>query len=142
MKKYWKIIITLCVITLTGMRLYEYFRGLKEQFTDVVGEPIEYDEEKADPVYSGSYTFDGKEIQFFLDNYYGLPESYVIKDGKEINISNLDGKHIGERIQEGYGELSVYELPKNYKKEFIDINIKRIDIWYYICVKYKKGRFY
>lgn len=86
MKKYWKIIITLCVITLTGMRLYEYFRDLKEQFTDVVGEPIEYDEEKADPVYSGSYTFDGKEIQFFLDNYYGLPESYVIKDGKEINI--------------------------------------------------------
>lgn len=41
------------------------------------------------------------------------------KDGTSIDISKLQGIHLGERIQEGYGELSVYALPSVYERRFV-----------------------
>lgn len=86
MKKYWKIIITLCVITIVGLEAYEFYRGLNEQFIDVVGEDYYYDEDKTEIVYVDSYTFDGEEIQFYFDNHYGIRGSYMMKGDRKINL--------------------------------------------------------
>jgi len=46
------------------------------------------------------------------------------KDGCDIDISALEHIHIGERMNEGYGELAVYPVPKEYHKTVNKVNRK------------------
>lgn len=43
------------------------------------------------------------------------------KDERNVNISKLQGTHLGERTQEGYGEISAYALPEEYRRKFIEL---------------------
>ena len=52
------------------------------------------------------------------------------KDGNKVDVSKLQETHLGERLQEGYGELSVYALPDVYERKFIEsqkisVNVKQ-----------------
>lgn len=86
MKKYWKLIMTLCVVTLVGLSIFEFNRSIKQEIIDIAGDKYFFDEDKVDAQYAYSYTFAGEEIKFYLDNYYGLRGSYIMKGDRKISL--------------------------------------------------------
>lgn len=74
MKKYWKLIMTLCVVTLVGLSIFEFNRSIKQEIIDIAGDKYFFDEDKVDAEYAGSYTFDREEIKFYF--YWGIRSYY------------------------------------------------------------------
>ena len=86
----------------------------KQEIIDIAGDKYFYEEEKADLVYVDSYTFDGKEIEFYFDHYYGLSRSHIIKDGKKINLydrTDFKSKDLSKifHLEFGSFDMDVYQ---------------------------------